>query len=158
IYQQDASGVQEFEYGNMGELVYNKRTVVAPSPSLPTRTFETRFVYDSWNRLQMMTYPDGEETYYYYDLGGNLNGINGDMSYVERVDYNHYGERTYIKYGNGTETVYDYTPELRRLNGLHVLASNNEVLLNNSYEYDKVGNVLDIKNTASFSSANLMGG
>lgn len=158
IFQQDASGFQWFEYGNMGELIYNQRTVVAPSPALPTRTFETRFVYDSWNRLQMMTYPDGEEAHYYYDFGGNLNGIHGDMPYVERVDYNHYGERTYIKYGNGTETVYDYTPKLRRLNNLQVFASNNQVLLNNTYEYDKVGNVTDIANSAGIEEVNLMGG
>src|SRR5690606_16539467 len=84
IFQKDASGIQEFEYGNMGEMVYNRRTVVAPSPTLPTRTFETRFEYDSWNRLQEMTYPDGETVRYSYDLGGNLNEIQGDMPYVRR--------------------------------------------------------------------------
>ncbi len=158
IYQQDASGMQWFDYGNMGEMVYNRRTVVAPSPTLPNRTFETRFEYDSWNRLQSLVYPDGEHVRYSYDLGGNLNSINGDMPYVQRVDYNHYGERTYILYGNGTETLYDYTPELRRLGNLKVLSSNSGELLNNNYDYDYVGNVTELVNSAGFNQVNYMGG
>src|SRR5690606_14657957 len=46
INQQDASGLQDFTYGNMGEVIYNRRTVVSPSPNLPTRTFDTQYSYD----------------------------------------------------------------------------------------------------------------
>ena len=68
IYQSDATGKQEFDYGNMGEMVSNVRMVVGPN--IPTRVFKTSFEYDSWNRLQTMVYPDGEKIAYSYDLGG----------------------------------------------------------------------------------------
>ncbi|UPQ78288.1 hypothetical protein M0M57_11730 [Flavobacterium azooxidireducens] len=158
ICQEDASGRQEFKYGNMGEVILNKRTIIAPTPNLPNRTYVTQFAYDSWNRLQGMVYPDGEKVSYFYDLGGNLNGVEGDHRYVERVDYDHYEQRRYIKYGNGTETIYDYSPELRRLEQLQVLTSNNEHLLKNAYAYDFVGNVTKIENSATYHSVNRMGG
>jgi RHS repeat-associated protein len=158
ICQEDASGRQEFKYGNMGEVISNKRTIIAPTPNLPNRTYVTEFNYDSWNRLQGMVYPDGEKVFYFYDLGGNLNGVEGDHRYVERVDYDHYEQRRYIKYGNGTETIYDYSPELRRLEQLQVLTSNSEHLLKNSYAYDFVGNVTKIENSATYHSVNHMGG
>ncbi|MFN3639567.1 MAG: RHS repeat-associated core domain-containing protein, partial [Flavobacterium sp.] len=158
VCQVDATGRQEYFYGTMGEVTSNIRTVVAPTPELPNRSFTTQFEYDSWNRLQRMIYPDGEQVSYYYDFGGNLNAIKGNHLYIERIDYDYYEQRRYLKYGNGTETLYDYTPELRRLDHLKVLTTNNELLLSNSYNYDFVGNVTRISNSASEHSVNKMGG
>lgn len=161
IFQQDATGTQDFKYGNMGEMIYNSRTVVAPN--LPTRTFETHFEYDSWNRIQQLTYPDGEKVTYAYDLGGNLNQMtgqyNGDnYNYIERIDYDYFEQRTYLLYGNKTETFYDYTSALRRLNNLVAKTSSGVAMFDNSYRYDKVGNVTRLDNTASYNPDNLLGG
>ncbi len=159
ILQQDASGVQEFKYGNMGEVIYSKRTVVAPSPNLPTRTFETQFSYDSWNRMQTITYPDSEQVDYYYNLGGNLREVkNSEFKYIEDIKYDHYEQRVYLKYGNGTESHYTYSPELQRLYTLDVLDSNSQNLLKNVYEYDKAGNVTGVVNGAAYNTSNYMGG
>lgn len=158
ICQVDATGRQEYFYGTMGEVTSNIRTVVAPTPELPNRTFTTQFEYDSWNRLQRIDYPDGEKVLYFYDFGGNLSAVEGDHLYIERIDYDHYEQRRYLKYGNGTETVYDYTPELRRLKNMQVMTTNSEHLLNNFYDYDYVGNVTFITNTADIYSVNKMGG
>lgn len=161
IFQQDATGTQEFDYGNMGEMVYNKRTIVAPN--LPTRVFESKFDYDSWNRIQKMTYPDGEVLNYAYDKGGNLSKMTGEYNsqpydYISRIDYDYFEQRTYIKYGNNTETKYTYTNDLRRLTNLQAKASSGQLLFNNSYAYDKVGNILGINNTAPYNTATALGG
>ncbi len=160
IYQSDATGNQEFSYGNMGEVVTNVRTVEAPN--LPTRVFTTNYSYDSWNRLQYMIYPDQEKVNYNYDLGGNLTRMTGQVynepyNYVDRIDYDYYEQRTYLKYGNKTETFYNYTPALRRLENLNVKTSDTQDLYNNNYLYDKVGNVTSLINQAGATS-NTMGG
>ncbi len=56
---QDASGVQQFFYGKLGEITKNERTFVLPG-SHETYTFAMEWEYDSWNRIKQMTYPDGE--------------------------------------------------------------------------------------------------
>lgn len=161
VHQVDATGEQYFEYGNMGELTSNIRTVVGPN--IPTRTFETYFKYDSWNRILEIRYPDGEKVSYDYNLGGSLSKITGEIDgdpydYVKRVDYDHFEQRTYQLYGNSTETFYEYTPTLRRLNNLNVKTSAQEDLFNNTYTYDKVGNVKSLINAALPNTVNLMGG
>ncbi|WP_347067711.1 RHS repeat-associated core domain-containing protein [Flavobacterium sp. WV_118_3] len=161
VYQKDASGEQHFDYGSMGELIYNKRTVVGPN--IPTRVFETYFEYDSWNRLKKMTYPDGERVSYYYDLGGNLNRVLGnvastDYEYIQRIDYDHYEQRTYLLYGNNTETKYTYSPSLRRLSNLNVKTAAQQNMFNNNYAYDNVGNVRTISNNAPYNPTNQLGG
>ena len=160
IYQSDATGHQEFKYGNMGEVVANLRSVEAPN--LPTRVFKTSYNYDSWNRLQYMIYPDQEKVNYSYDLGGNLTRMTGQVynepyNYIDRIDYDYYEQRTYLKYGNKTETYYNYTPALRRLENLNVKTSDTQDLYNNNYLYDKVGNVTSLINQAG-ATANTMGG
>lgn len=160
VYQSDATGTQKFDYGNMGEITSNIRTVVGPN--IPTRVFTTSFEYDSWNRLQNMTYPDGEKVTYNYDLGGNLNQMTGDYngtpySYIQRIDYDYFEQRTYLLYGNNTKTFYNYTPSLRRLGILNVKTADGNDLFKNKYDYDKIGNVLDIKNTAAVTANNMAG-
>jgi RHS repeat-associated protein len=163
ITQTDATGSQEYEYDKMGNVVHNTRVVVAPSTSLPDRTFETYYTYDSWNRLLSLTYPDNEIVTYSYNLGGNVNQITGDLqgtpyNYLQRADYDHYEQQTYVKYGNNTENFYTYSPSLRRLNNLTVKSSGNEILGNDDYSYDKVGNITSLINSASPSLINGMGG
>ncbi len=161
IYQEDATGNQSFLYGNMGEVIENIRVVVGPN--IPTRSFTTKFEYDSWNRIQNMVYPDGEKVFYSYDLGGNLTKIQGtfqgnDYDYLKQIDYDHYEQRNYVLYGNGTDMQYSYTPALRRLDNLVARTSDQMEMFNNSYEFDKVGNVLGITNNAGTNPINGMGG
>lgn len=160
IWQKDATGTQDFDYGNMGEMTSNVRTVVGPN--IPTRVFKSSFQYDSWNRLQTMVYPDGEKITYDYDLGGNLNKMTGEYndspySYIRRIDYDFYEQRTYLLYGNKTQTFYKYTPALRRLGNLNVKTSDSNDLFFNEYAYDKVGNVLTLSNSAGVTANNMAG-
>ena len=56
MLQEDASGWQVFSYGKLGEVTENIRTFALPFESRPY-TFKMSFEYDSWNRVQNMTYP-----------------------------------------------------------------------------------------------------
>jgi uncharacterized protein RhaS with RHS repeats len=56
----DASGIQVFKYGNMGEVISQTRIYTLPFME-QTVKLETKFEYDSWGRILNMTYPDGEK-------------------------------------------------------------------------------------------------
>ena len=77
-----ASGWQIFKYGKLGEVVENIRTFTLPFEN-QTYTFKMQYEYDSWNRIQKMTYPDGEEVYYEYNLGGMLEKVYGQVKVSE---------------------------------------------------------------------------
>lgn len=161
IHQADATGEQYFSYGDMGEMTLNIRTVVGPN--IPTRTFTTAFKYDSWNRVQEITYPDQETVTYNYNLGGNLSEISGVVGgdgykYVSRIDYDHYEQRKFMLYGNNAQTSYEYSGGVRRLHHLEVKSATDEAIFSNMYSYDNVGNITGIQNSAGPNSTNLMGG
>ncbi|MAN26468.1 SpvB/TcaC N-terminal domain-containing protein [Mesonia sp.] len=150
LYQEDASGIQLFGYGKMGELTKNLRSVdVAGRHSY---YFYTAWEYDSWNRVQKITYPDGEEVSYHYNLGGELQSITSEIDglsnpstqpdIVQDIIYNGYGERLRIAYGNGTATNFHYDPR-RRMDNLHHFFANN-FDIEKVYEYDNNSNVTKI--------------
>ena len=73
------SGWQTFKYGKLGEVTENIRTFALPFES-QTYTFKMQYEYDSWNRIQTMTYPDGEVVSYEYNRGGMLNKVFGSVT------------------------------------------------------------------------------
>lgn len=112
MFQEDASGWQVFSYGKLGEVTENIRTFALPFESQPY-TFRMNFEYDSWNRIQQMTYPDGEVVSYGYNLGGMLDSIGGQTGsfshpYIKHIAYNQYELKDSVLYGNGTLATYDY--------------------------------------------------
>jgi len=119
--QTDATGSQEFEYGPLGEITKNTRSIQIPDQI--DRTYITQWEYDTWNRLTSITYPDGEEVHYNYNPGGLLDNVYGDKlgteyPYVNELGYDQFEQRVYLQYGNGTETTYDYEDDRRRLETL----------------------------------------
>ncbi|MBP4140406.1 RHS repeat-associated core domain-containing protein [Flavobacterium sp. P4023] len=125
------------------------------------QTYISQFEYDTWNRIQKMTYPDGEVVDYTYNRAGNLQSMQGKKEshtydYIKQLAYDEFEQRKYLKYGNDTETNYTYDPTMRRLQQLQVKSGARQVM-NNSYGYDLVGNVLNIKNTAPIIN-NTLGG
>lgn len=142
------TGSVEYKYGIQGHMIEEKRVVAAPNH--PTRTFITGYDYDTWGRLNQLVYPDGETINHSYDSGGNLKAVSGDVAYVSHIGYDHFGQRTYVEYGNGTSTSYAYEPALRRLSAVSTTGKDGETsttLLSNSYEYDYVGNITQLINT-----------
>ena len=148
---EDGSGGEAYYYGKLGEVTKTIKSIILAETNIRTYIWEAD--YDSWNRVQTMTYPDGEVVSYKYDKGGNLNSITtekdgGKQTLIESQKYDKYGNLTYRKMGNGTETKYDYDEKRLHLNTMS-LTSNGVKMMENVYKYDNVDNILGISNAAA---------
>jgi RHS repeat-associated protein len=159
VFQEDASGWQTFKYGKLGELTENIRTFALPFENR-TYTFKMNFEYDSWNRIQSMTYPDGEVVSYDYNRGGMLETVRGNKNgvtckYIEEIRYNLFEQKDAVIYGNGTKTYYKYD-SLQRLAQLHSISADG-VMQDIYYSFDKVGNITHLQNASAVLSSGLGG-
>jgi RHS repeat-associated protein len=153
----DDAGSETRGYGKLGELVRTTRTIPALRPGDREKTFETGFAFDSYGRMQWITYPDGEKVTYGYDAGGLVRSAVGTRpatklypaaqeTYLASLGYDEHGQRRYMTLGNGAFTRYDYYPESLRLKALHTEAAG-QTLQALTYRYDRVGNVLGLTNS-----------
>ena len=150
FFQEDASGWQTFKYGKLGEVTENIRTFALPFDD-HSYTFKMQYQYDSYNRIQRMTYPDGEVVSYGYNRGGmlesvlgNKNGVSSD--YIKEIRYNKYELKDSVSYGNGTSVRYLYD-SLLRLSHLRSECADG-VMQDIDYDYDSVSNITNIANSA----------
>ena len=86
-----------------------------------------------------------------YDAGGQVCSITGERdgkpyTYVADIRYDEYGQRVYIKYGNGVETNYTYDENMRWLKHIGTENKYGTQYQNIVYSFDDVGNVLGYKN------------
>ena len=102
--------------------------------------------YDALNRPISITTPDGSILLPSYDpasrldrLDGHLRGAAETTPFAEQIQYNARGQRTVIRYGNGTSTAYSYDPLTFRLIRLPTLRGSRR-LQDLKYTYDAVGN------------------
>ena len=154
VYQQDATGVQQFHYDLMGNVDTNWHTYVQPHLSR-TLSLKTAWRYDSWGRVQNITYPDREKVDYKYDFGGLLYSIDGYKSghvghtlYIREILYDHFGQRIQVVDGDDVKTTYTYDAASRRLIHLRDSSYVTGVLLqDNTYRYDPVGNIISIQDS-----------
>ncbi|GGB25045.1 SpvB/TcaC N-terminal domain-containing protein [Puia dinghuensis] len=161
VVQEDGAGAQEFFYGPLGETVKDDRTIVIPGHG--QQTYVTQWNYDTWNRLTSIIYPDSEVVSYTYNLGGLLLSMAGNRqgqvtNYVQQLGYDKFESRVFMGYGNGTQTNYTYEPLRRRLQNLVATTGNGRRMMDNTYGYDKMDNVLSLVNNAPVPASNLMGG
>ena len=146
----DATGGEQYAYDDMGNVKETVRTVTVPNEDVGT--FKTEFEYDSFGKLLSLTYPDGEKVCYWYDGSGQLTEVyvkerkNG-YRYVEEIGYDKFGDRVYMRYGNGAETEYAYNDEMRRLDSLSLASPH--TTLKRIYGYDAVGNILSVTNSGT---------
>ncbi|MDD3875177.1 MAG: JAB-like toxin 1 domain-containing protein [Bacteroidales bacterium] len=146
ILQEDATGLQSFSYGKMGELIENIRTFVLPEDGF--MTFKTQWTYDSWNRIKELVYPDGEILTYNYDNGGQLIEMYGlkdsyDYYYVDLILYDKFGSRTFLQYSNDIGTTYSYEPERHRLSEIYGIdtKTTNDTVQYVKFYYDEMDNI-----------------
>ena len=109
--------------------------------------------YDSWNRVQTMTYPDGEVVTYHYNAAGQVERLTSNKQgrqsvIVDRIGYDKEGHTVYTKLGNGTETTYIYDKQRERLQVMN-LTADGQTVMENRYRYDAVDNILGITNAAN---------
>ena len=107
-----------------------------------------------------MIYPDEEKVTYSYNLGGLLEKVRGEKSYgydyITKLGYDKFEQRSYMKYCNGAETFYTYDSRRRLSN--YAVNSGGSSIMDNSYTFDAVGNVLSVANGASLPQNGEAGG
>jgi hypothetical protein len=54
----------------------------------------------------------------------------------------------FLHYGNGTKTTYSYEEDRRRLKHMSASTAAKRSFMDNEYSYDKVNNILSLKNSA----------
>ena len=148
---EDASGGEAYYYGKQGEVTKTVRTVMASVADI--RTYVYGATYDSWNRVQTMTYPDGEVVTYHYNAAGQVESLTSNKQgrqsvIVDRIGYDKEGHTVYTKLGNGTETTYTYDKQRERLQVMN-LTADGQTVMENRYRYDAVDNILGITNAAN---------
>ena len=148
---EDASGGEAYYYGRQGEVTKTVRTVMASVADI--RTYVYGATYDSWNRVQTMTYPDGEVVTYHYNAAGQVESLTSNKQgrqsvIVDRIGYDKEGHTVYTKLGNGTETTYTYDKQRERLQVMN-LTADGQTVMENRYRYDTVDNILGITNAAN---------
>ncbi|MES1240686.1 MAG: RHS repeat-associated core domain-containing protein [Acidobacteriota bacterium] len=123
----------------------------------------TRYAYDSRDRLTALTYPDGRQLAYTYDLQGNrtslvaqlgstrlatvytydalnrLATVTDPQARVYAYDYDGNGNRTGLSYPNGTATAFGYDP-LNRLTDLTTKTAADTVVQAYAYTLGPAGN------------------
>ena len=117
------------------------------------RTYVYGATYDSSNRVQTMTYPDGEVVTYHYNAAGQVECLTSNKQgrqsvIVDRIGYDKEGHTVYTKLGNGTETTYTYDKQRERLQVMN-LTADGQAVMENRYQYDAVDNILGITNAAN---------
>ena len=148
----DASGSLEYEYGKLGEVTKETRTLATHlNGSNPTETAVMEYRSDYLGRMQWIAYPDGEKVTYGYDRGGQVVSVRGEhygheFNYVTNILYDEYGQRTRIDYGNGTFTEYNYDPARRWLDSIKTKNKWGQSYQNISYSFDAIGNMLGYEN------------
>ena len=164
----DGSGTEEYAYDPLGEVAMRERTVASrtqgKSPGSP-EVYVTRFSHDTWGRLGLLTYPDGEELTHRYDSGGllrELSGVKGGnrYAYVRRLEYDKFLDRAFILLGNGVASRYGYDPRNRCLEAVQSGAGPGRGGLFQDLRLtcDSVGNVTRARNLAAVDSPRWMGG
>ncbi|MFG2876037.1 SpvB/TcaC N-terminal domain-containing protein [Streptomyces sp. NPDC048337] len=147
----DAAGTVTRGYGPLGEVTKETRTITATGGA--PRTYTTAWRYDAFNRVLQLTYPDGEVLSYDYDSGGQVTRATGvkngtTYTYLDRLDYDKFGQKILQQTGNGVRTTYTYDAEDRRLAVLKSAAPNGTAFQDLGYTYDKIGNITALANNA----------
>jgi RHS repeat-associated protein len=145
---QDGARQQQLTYDRLGQVASDTSTMALHNLSTSTAqkvTYRTGFTYDSFGRVGMVTYPDGEVVTNGYDSGGLLNNVAGTKAgqsygYVDRLEYDEFGDRRFLKTANGVQTLYGYYPLTRRL-ATQVADTPARRIQALNYSYDPVGNV-----------------
>ncbi|HVM02739.1 MAG TPA: toxin TcdB middle/N-terminal domain-containing protein [Acidimicrobiales bacterium] len=161
----DAARTQSRAYDAMGEVVEETSVMKVQSLSAdtaPAHTYTTRFAYDTWRRPLSVTYPDGEVLSYGYDAGGAPRSAVGRKAgftypYVDRLEYDKFGNQRLLAYGNGVVTDRSYEADTTWLS-TQVVTKDGAPLQDLRYRCDAVGNPLERDDARPLPTADAMGG
>ncbi|HOM11220.1 MAG TPA: RHS repeat-associated core domain-containing protein [Spirochaetota bacterium] len=131
--------VDSYWYGALGEVITKER-------SIDGKTYRIQWKWDNFGRVRSIIYSNNFSVYYAYDAGGQVKGVVGYLGairtdYVKDIQYDEYGSRTRVEYGNGVVSTYEYDDRMHRLVQLQT-KQGDSTLQNIAYSYDRVGNIL----------------
>jgi RHS repeat-associated protein len=132
ISMNDSEGSSTYLYDNRNRLISETRSIMGQS-------YTVDYQYDAASNLTSITYPDQSVITYEYDSLGRIVSIPGYAQFT----YNDDSLLASMEYGNGVVTTYEYDSRHRPLN-LHA-EKNDTDLLSITYQYDGVGNVLQME-------------
>ena len=99
--------------------------------------YTTSYEYDSMDRPTTITYPDGNSVNLTYNAQTLLESVEG---VVDNLDYNARNQITTKELSNGVVTSYTYDAEKLLLDRIYT-----ESLQDLNYDFDNVGNILEIE-------------
>ncbi|MBP2029401.1 RHS repeat-associated protein [Methanohalophilus levihalophilus] len=111
--------------------------VTNESRTFNTTSYNTSYEYDVMDRVTRITYPDGGSVNLTYNNQTLLKSIEG---VVDDIDYNSRNQITRKKYSNGVVTNYTYDSQKMLLERIYAAD-----LQDLEYEFDNVGNILEIQ-------------
>jgi RHS repeat-associated protein len=149
----------------MGEVTNQTRIYTLPFMEQAIK-IENKFEYDSWGRINKLTYPDGEVVKYEYDHSGLLKRMMGtkegqNYTYLSNIEYDKFGAKTKEQYGNGLFIDYGYNAQNLRLTTQETYrliyedqyqqytTPVKQSYVNTSYGYDATGNITQMNTTYS---------
>ena len=150
LSRKDITGTERYEYDELGNVSLSERLIVLPTEQNGYR-FTTRYKYDAFGRMQYILLPDGYFVRYSYNYG-NVSRIwgnkrNARSQYAKNIHYDVYDRIDTVLYGNDIRTTYTYDTNRQWLTGQKV-QGNGKVLQDLHYQYDRVGNITEIEQTA----------
>jgi RHS repeat-associated protein len=150
--REDASGGEELFFGPLGETVKSIRTIIINQANV--ETFVSEYEYDTWNRIQTISYPDGEKVQYKYHASGQLGHLesekqNVEYTIIDEIGYDPFGQQVYLKFGNGVVQKHQFEVERRRLKNTELNLPDGETFQSCNYQYDPIDNILQVNNGAA---------
>ncbi|MBN8460697.1 MAG: VCBS repeat-containing protein [Verrucomicrobia bacterium] len=141
----DLSGEEHLSYDSRGRTAWKIKRVPDPRNGV-LASYQSKFQYDSLDRVIRLDYPDGDHVGYGYNarnLPLNITGGPGGFI-ISNMAYLASGQLDTTTYGNGVETDYAYDPRLR----LRKLKTENPTLptplIDFTYEFDGASNITRI--------------
>jgi YD repeat-containing protein len=169
VHVVDGARDERLQYDRLGHVTSETSLMKVPGynvnpAAVAKNTYTTKYSYDTFARLNKLTYPDGEILSHNYDSGGLLKSMQGVKTgessrtyhYVDKLEYDEFSAERLRAMGNGSRTMYSYYPATRWLARQLSEASGREIQDLN-YSYDAVGNVakLDDQLPPALASATL---
>ncbi len=144
----DKSGQTTWMYDPLGRVLSETKTYTNVNSGMPR--FTTDYSYNALNRIQNMTYPDGEVISYTYNTQGFVSQMSSSwgQDYLSEANFTVQDQVDSMTLGNGVKIGYNYNsatnPAPFQLANLWAW-SNSELLQNLTFSaYDHLGNLIQV--------------
>ncbi len=144
-YVWDLTGEEHFSYDARGRMEWQVKRIPDTVFKHILVSWQTKYEYDSLDRVTRLTYPDGDRVAYGYNARNLLANVTGGPTgfIVQSIQYRPSAQQSKIVYGNGVVTTYDYDPRLR-LRDLDTDSPVSGKLIDYAYTFDSANNITRI--------------